>query len=90
MTEKPQTYTARPTSPRNCKVCGVEFMPTHHLQETCPEHRARKPDHGVRSIGTDLGLTEEEKEWKRYGDRVASKLAKRADAPVLSRVGDAA
>jgi len=63
-------------------------MPTHHLQKTCPEHRATKPDKGVKRVGTDAGLAEEEKEWKRYGDRVASKLAKRADAPVLSRVGD--
>jgi hypothetical protein len=37
----------------------------------------------MKSVGTDYGLTPEEKEWKRYGESVASKLAKRPDAPVL-------
>jgi DNA repair exonuclease SbcCD ATPase subunit len=84
-------------APRNCKVCGVEFTPTHHTQKKCLEHRGGQKREligqkreliGLKRIGTDSGLTEEEKEWKRYGESVTSKLSKRPEAQVLPRNGD--
>ncbi len=78
-----QGATLKRIEPRHCRDCGAEFVPTDGRQKTGEKHRTNAPSKLMKSVGNDYGLTPEEKEWKRYGESVASKLAKRPDAPVL-------
>src|SRR4051794_2969457 len=78
-----QNATPKPAVPRTCSGCGKEFTPTHGLQKKCEHCRNAVISKKINAINLDEGLTPEEKEWKRYGEAVASKLAKRSDAPVM-------
>lgn len=62
-------------------ICGEPFIPTHWLQKKCPAHRgAIKPGLTGRKKASERSLTDDELEWKRYGESVRSKLASRPDA----------
>src|SRR4051794_13333752 len=78
-----QSATPKPAVPRTCSGCGQGFTPTHGLQKKCEHCRNAVVSKKINAINLDEGLTPEEKDWKRYGEAVASKLAKRSDAPVM-------
>jgi predicted nucleic acid-binding Zn ribbon protein len=83
-TKPTYNHRARTFEPRNCITCGIEFMPTHHLQKTCLRHRSGTSK-TAKNINTDFGLTPEEKEWKHYAESASARLAQHPNAVKLPR-----